>query len=124
MELIKNLGIKDTGKTVGILSYFTIIGWLVAYFAFHREEKTEVGSYQLRQTLLLHIVFMVVMFGLPFILGSIWTSEGIFSLSYFMRLLEIVFFVLWIVGLVGAINSEKKPIPLLGERAQSMFSTI
>jgi len=124
MDFIKNLGIKDTGKAVGIISYFTIIGWLFAYSAFHRDEKTEIGSYQLRQTLLLHIVFMVVMFGLPFILGAFWTSGGIFSLSYFMRLLEIAFFVLWIVGLVGAINSEKKPIPLLGERAQSMFSTI
>jgi hypothetical protein len=124
MELTKKLGIRDTGKTAGILSYFTIIGWLFAYFAFHVNKKTELGSYQLRQTLLLNIVFIVIIFGLPFLLGSIWTAAGILSLSYFLRLLEFAFFVLWIIGLIGAINSEKKPIPILGERAQSMFSTL
>jgi uncharacterized membrane protein len=124
MELIKNLGIKDTGKTAGIISYFTIVGWLFAYFAFHQNKKTDVGSYQLRQTLLLHIVSMAVIFGLPFILGTIWTSDGVFSLSYFMRLLEFAFFVLWILGLIGAINGEKKSIPIVGERAQILFSNI
>jgi hypothetical protein len=124
MELTKKLGIKDAGKVAGILSYFTIIGWLVAYFGFHQNKKTTIGSYQLRQTLLLHIVYMIVLFGLPFLLGSIWTTAGIFSLSYFTRLLVFAFFVLWIIGLIGAINSKKKPIPLLGEKAQRLFSTI
>jgi len=124
MELTEKLGIKDAGKVAGIISYFTIIGWLIAYFGLHQNKKTTIGSYQLRQTLLLHIVYMVVIFGLPFLLGSIWTSAGIFSLSYFTRLLEFAFFVLWVIGLIGAINSEKKPIPLLGERAQILFSSI
>ena len=124
MELIKNLGIKDTGKTAGIIGYFTIVGWLFAYFAFHRNKKTDLGSYQLRQTLLLHIVFMIVIFGLPFILGAIWTSDGVFSLSYFLRLLEFAFFVLWILGLIGAINGEKKSIPIVGGPAQVLFSNI
>jgi uncharacterized membrane protein len=124
MELTEKLGIKDEGKVAGIISYFTIIGWLIAYFGLHQNKKTTIGSYQLRQTLLLHIVYMVVIFGLPFLLGSIWTSAGIFSLSYFTRLLEFAFFVLWVIGLIGAINSEKKPIPLLGERAQILFSSI
>ena len=60
MEITKKLGIRDTGKTAGIISYFTIVGWLFAYFAFHANKKTELGSYQLRQTLLLNIVFMIV----------------------------------------------------------------
>src|ERR1035437_8903043 len=112
MELIKNLGIKDTGKAAGIVSYFTIVGWLFACFAFHRNTKTDLGSYQLRQTLLLHIVFMVFIFGLPFLFGTIWTTAGIFSLSYFLKLLEFVFFILWLAGLIGAINGEKKSIPI------------
>jgi hypothetical protein len=36
------------------------LGWLIAFFAFHQKDKTEPGSYQIRQTLLFHIVFMVV----------------------------------------------------------------
>jgi hypothetical protein len=124
MELTEKLKIKDAGKVAGILSYFTIIGWLIAYFGFHQNKKTAIGSYQLRQTLLLHIVYMVVLFGVPFLFGSIWTADGIFSLSYVTRLLVFAFFVLWIIGLIGAINSAKKPIPFLGERAQILFSTI
>jgi uncharacterized membrane protein len=124
MELIKNLGIKDTGKAAGIVSYFTIVGWFVAYFAFHRSRRTDLGSYQLRQTLLLHILFMVFIFGLPFLFGTFWTAAGVFSLSYFLRLLEFVFFILWLVGLFGAINGEKKSIPIVGEKAQTLFSNI
>jgi uncharacterized membrane protein len=67
---------------------------------------------------------MVVRYGLGFILGAIWLSTGIFSLDYLFRIIEIGFFILWIIGLIGAINGEKKPIPFLGERAQVMFSTI
>ena len=67
---------------------------------------------------------MVVRYGLGFILGAIWLSTGIFSLDYLFRIIEIGFFILWIIGLIGAINGEKKPIPILGERAQVMFSTI
>jgi len=33
-------------------------------------------------------------------------------------------FILWIIGLLGAINGDTKPIPLIGERAQAMFSNI
>ena len=39
MELTKKLGIKDVGKVASILSYFTIIGWLVAYFGFHQKKQ-------------------------------------------------------------------------------------
>lgn len=124
MNLSENLGIKDTGKVAGIVSYFTIIGWLVAYFGLYQNNKTALSSYQLRQTLLLHITYMVIIFGLPFLLGSFWTLDGIFSLAYFTRLLDFAFFVLWIIGLIGAINSEQKPIPLLGERAQVLFSNL
>jgi uncharacterized membrane protein len=124
MELTKRLGIGDSGRAAGIISYFTIIGWFIAYFAFHQGKKTEVGSYQLRQTLLLHIVFMVVRISIPFIFGTFWVASGIFSLPYLLRLIEFVFFILWIIGLIGAINSERKPIPFIGERAQSIFSNI
>ena len=47
---------EDSGKTAGIVSYFWIIGWLIAYFGMHQNNKTSLGSYQLRQTLLLHII--------------------------------------------------------------------
>jgi uncharacterized membrane protein len=33
-------------------------------------------------------------------------------------------FILWLIGFLGAVNGEKKPIPLIGEKAQTMFSGI
>lgn len=124
MELTKKLGISDTGRAAGITSYFTIIGWFISYFAFHKGKKTSIGSYQLRQTLLLHIIFLAVRICVPFILGAFWVGDGILSLWYLLRLIEFGFFVLWLIGLLGAINSEKKPIPLIGEPAQTMFSSL
>ena len=114
----------DNGKTASIISYFTIIGWLIAYFGMHQNNKTSLGSYQLRQTLLLHLIYMIVRYGLSFILVTVWLSTGVFSLYYLLRLIELVFFVLWIIGFIGAINGEKKPIPILGDYAQSIFSSI
>lgn len=124
MDISEKLGIKDAGKVAGIISYFTIIGWLVAYFGLYQNNRAALSSYQLRQTLLLHIVYMIVILGLPFLLGAFWNLDGIFSLAYFTRLLDFAFFVLWIVGLIGAINSEQKPIPILGQRAQFLFSNL
>jgi uncharacterized membrane protein len=124
MEPVNNFGTQDNGKTAGIISYFTIIGWLIAYFAFHQNNKTSLGSYQLRQTLLFYIAFMVVRLGLSIILGAMWLSTGFISLYSLLRLVDFAFFILWVIGFIGAVQGEKKEIPLLGDRAQTMFPSI
>ncbi len=118
--------VTDNGKTAGIISYFTIIGWLIAYFGFYQNNKTSLGSYQLRQTLLFHLAYMVIRYGLSFILGIVWLSGsgGIFSLYYLLKLVDLAFFILWIIGFIGAVQGEKKEIPVLGGPAQNIFSSI
>lgn len=115
---------QDNGKIAGIVSYFSIIGWLIAYFALYPNNKTSLASCQLRQTLLFHIISMVLRFGLGVILTAVWFSTGVFSVYSLMRGLYLVLFVLWIIGLIGAINGEKKEIPLIGDWAQNVFSSI
>jgi len=110
----------DDGKTVSIVSYFTIIGWLIAYFAMHKDKKTDLGSYQLRQTLFLHLIYLVL-FILSNILITITLSA---TIAFVFYALYLVLFVLWIIGFIGAVNGQKKPIPLIGERAQSIFPQI
>ena len=124
METNNNITTADNGKTAAIISYLTIIGWLIAYFAMHKDNKTELGSYQLRQTLLLNIAAIVLGWGLGFVLGILIVSTGIFALIYISYVLQLAIFVIWIVGLIGAINGEKKPMPLIGEKAQTMFPSI
>lgn len=125
MEPINNPVVQDNGKTVGIISYCTFIGWLVAYFGFHQNNKTSLGSYQLRQTLLLYIVAFVFWIVLDFALAGLWLDGGGFYFLYWiLKLVQLGFFVLWLIGLLGAINGQEKPIPVIGAMAQKMFSGI
>ena len=124
METNNNITTTDNGKTAAIISYFTIIGWLIAYFAMHKDNKTELGSYQLRQTLLLNIAAIVLGWGLGFVLGILIVSTGIYALIYISYIVQLAIFIIWIIGLIGAINGEKKPMPIIGEKAQTMFPSI
>lgn len=119
-----NVITTDNGKTASIISYFTIIGWLIAYFGMHKDNRTELGSYQLRQTLLLNITAIVLGWGLGFILGLLIATTGIFSLMYISYIVQLAIFIIWIIGLIGAINGQKKPMPIIGEKAQTMFASI
>jgi uncharacterized membrane protein len=117
-------GICDDGKTAGLLSYFFIVGWSTAFFAFHKNEKTSLSSYHLRQTLLLYISYVLVRYGTGCFFGAIGLPTGLFSSNYFVVPVNLGFIALWVTGLTGAIKGEKKPIPVFGEQAQIMFSII
>ena len=114
----------DDGKAAGIVSYFFIIGWLIAYFALHHKNKTGLGSYQLRQTLLFHIISTVVVAALDIIFFYLLFSPDYWVASALNWLTRTSIIVLWVLGFLGAINGEKKPIPLIGDKAQTMFSGI
>jgi len=108
----------DNGKTVAILSYLTVVGWLVA-FVMHHSNKTALGAFHLRQTLMLFLaatagyVAVAILAFIPF-LG--WLLSGLLWISIALGGL-----VLWILGLITAINGEQKPMPAIGEQAQELF---
>lgn len=108
----------DNGKTTAIVSYITIIGWLIAYFGMHQSKKTSLGSYHLRQTLLL-ILCGVGYWILTFVVTMVVPLLGLIFLIGWLG-----FLVLWIIGLIAAINGEEKPMPLIGEKAQELFKGI
>ena len=99
-------------KTSGIVSYLTIIGWIVVIAT--RKEKTEYTSFHLRQMLGLAITGLVlsIIGVIPFIGWLISIAGTIFIV------------VLWIIGLLGALNGEKKLVPILGEKYQEWFNSI
>jgi uncharacterized membrane protein len=107
----------DNGKTVALLSYITIIGWIVA-FVMNNNQKTALGSYHLRQTIMLFVtglclyIIQLVLLFVPFIGWLI---------GLLMILVYIGLAVLWLVGLIAAVNGEMKPMPLIGEKAQQIF---
>lgn len=120
----QNFSSTDDGKAAAIVSYFGIIGWLIAYFALYKDKETELARYQLRQTLLFAIVSTVLYILLSIILVPIIITSGVTAFAYVINILWIALFILWLIGLIGAIQGQKKPIPFIGEKAQSMFSSI
>jgi len=108
----------DNGKTTAIVAYITIIGWLIAYFSMHQNNKTSLGSYHLRQTLLLFIcsiIYQIIVMVVTMAVPAVGTILSIASLA---------FLVLWVIGLIAAVNGQEKPMPLIGEKAQELFKNI
>ena len=106
---------SDNGKTIGIVSYLWIIGWVIA-LVMHNGNKTEHGAFHVRQSLGLMLLWVGVTI-INFVLGmaGITFVGWIFSLAIF---------VLWLLGFIGAIQGEKKPIPALGAQFQEWFKGV
>ena len=98
-------------RTVAILSYITLLGFIIA-IVMHNGKKTKIGSYHLRQVLGLFITGFVCfpLFIIPFLNLLL------------IPLLFIGFFILWIFGILAAVNGQEKPIPVLGAYYQKWFA--
>lgn len=100
-------------KTVAIIAYITIIGFIVA-IVIHMNKKTKLGAYHLRQ--MLGLVLCGIANGVLVVIPIIgWIAAPI---------IWIALFVLWIMGLIAAINGQMKPVPVLGEHFQKWFGTV
>lgn len=106
---------SDNGKTVAIVAYLWIIGWIIA-LVMHNSNKSDLGAYHIRQTLGLLILWLAVT-----ILNTILSFAGIGMIGYIFSL---GLFVLWLLGFIGAIQGEKKAVPLVGEQFQQWFKGV
>ncbi len=108
------------GKSIAIISYLTIIGWIIAY-VMHSNNKSQLGAFHLRQSLFLMLtgfttaIAQSLFFFIP-LLG--WL------ISILLYLVLLGLFVLWIIGLIAAINGEEKKVPILGDKAQQLLKGI
>lgn len=109
-------------RTVGIVSYITLIGFIIALVLYGQPgKKTAFNSFHLRQNLGLLVLSFVVFFGLS-ILGFIPVVNLLVFVLY--PVCTIGFFVLWIIGLLGAVNGETKPVPVVGLKIQEFFKNV
>ncbi len=106
---------SDNGKTVGIIAYLWLIGWVIALIM-HNDKKTELGAFHVRQALGLMILWIIVSI-INFVLGI----AGIPFVGYIFSLGLLV---LWILAFIGAIQGEKKLLPVLGAQFQDWFKGI
>lgn len=93
-------------KVTGIVSYITIVGWVVAFLAGDKEG----AKFHLNQALVIELASLINGYILSMILGFIPFIGSLVSL-----VISIGLFVLWILGLVAAIKEEEKEIPVLGQ---------
>jgi len=103
-------------KTVAILSYITLIGFIAAIIM-HGSKKTQLGAFHLRQTLGLFLTAIA--------LGICQIPIMIIPILGFLCALAAwaCLVVFWVMGLLSAIKGETKPMPLLGPLYQKWFGS-
>ena len=100
------------GKNIAIISYFTIIGAIIALFM-NADKKNPFASFHIRQTLGIFLSFFLIGYFIGYF--DSWTISSAFYLFYF---------ILWIYGFMGALQGQMKPIPILGEQFQKIFKNV
>ena len=103
-------------KTLSIVSYITLIGWLIAYFS-GKEQADSLLKYHLRQSLGLLItgcIFNVVCA----VLIAIIPSLG------FLSYVGYAFFAIMVFGIINASNEVQRPLPVIGKLFEGQFAFI
>ncbi|MDD7916012.1 hypothetical protein [Polaribacter ponticola] len=99
----------NEGKTAAIISHFWIIGLIIA-FIMNMSKKNYFSSFYIRQ--------MIGLNALQFLNGWIVYK---FLGGTAGWIVGVLLFVLWIISLFGAIKSEEKLVPVVGEQFQNWF---
>lgn len=104
-------------KTMAIVAYLTIIGWIVAYLSYKNStQKSSLVKYHLGQALGVFLVSLVLSI-LSAVILAIIPSLGI--ISYIISLISLV---LILLGIVTASNEVERPIPLVGSMFEGKFN--
>ena len=110
---------SDPGRIVAILSYVTLLGLIIA-FIMHGDEKnkSELGAFHLRQAVGIYISFVTL--GVAQILFVFIPILG-WMMNVAITIAIVGLFVFWILGLITAVNGEKKVVPFVGEYYQNLL---
>lgn len=104
-------------KTTGIVSYLTWVGLLIAFLT--RKEKTEYTSFHLRQSLgitVFSFAIGIIVYILSAVLGNLGGMMG--------WALYVLVIIMWVIGFIGAVQGEKKLVPVLGDKFQEWFKGV
>ncbi|MBO2545699.1 hypothetical protein J0871_14850 [Salegentibacter sp. BDJ18] len=104
---------KTEDKSIGIIAYLTLIG-LVAAFIMNKDKNNEFATYHIKQSLGLCLVgFAIFIVGLIPVLGWVASFAG-----------SLCLLVLWIMGLLNAVNGKQEPVPVLGSKFETWFKNM
>lgn len=106
-----------SNKTLSVISYLTIFGWLYAYVK-GKEQADNLLNHHLRQYL--GLFFLALVFNIVVTI-VVRTLPGTGFLFY---LCGILLMTLWGFGLLNAVNGAEKSIPLVGKFFENKFAFI
>ncbi len=103
-------------KNLAIINYITIFGWLYVYIT-TKGTADKLVKYHQRQFLGLFIISVLFSVALN-VVAMIVPALAILSF------VSLAFVILWIFGLINAINGVEKPIPVVGGMFENKFAFI
>jgi uncharacterized membrane protein len=118
MEIVEDN--RSFDKTLGIVAYMTLIGWVVALVLNNEKKGAEkqFAAFHLRHMLGLMIVAFctwIIQVPLAFIPIIGWLVSFLLSVGLLA---------LWIVCVIGAASGEKKEIPVFSGMVASLFKDL
>lgn len=113
---MENSNTVEEGKTMAIVSYIFFIGLIIAFIV-NNDKKNSFTAYHIRQSLGIYLLWIATR--LAFTLLSIVIYIPMLSWLIYISMLVLV-----VLGLVAAVQGEKKPVPLVGEKFQEWFKSI
>jgi uncharacterized membrane protein len=105
-------------RTISIISYLTLIGWLIAYLEYTKGKNSSLAKFHLEQSLGLGILVIAS--------NSIITVtlyyNSLFSLMVLVN--NMVLFILWLAGIISAYYGVRIPLPIIGFIFKNKFRFI
>ena len=109
----KTTTVNEEAKKIAIISYFTIIGLVIALIM-NNDKKIDFANYHIRQSVGLCVTGLALgIIGVIPILGWLINIVGVFVLLY-----------MWVVSLMNVVNEKQTPAPILGKKYEDWFKGI
>ena len=108
---MRNQHIKDSKKTA-IISYIPVIGLLISFYL-NKNKQNYFASFHIRQSIGLNILYFI----------NNWIVYSYFGITA-GNIGKVGVLVLFILGIIGAVQEQQKLVPLLGEKFQEWFKNI
>lgn len=103
----------EDGKNIAAIAYITLIGLIIA-FVQNNEKKNAFAVYHIRQSLGIIVTgFALGVVGIIPVLGWLVLIFGSMGLV-----------VLWVIGLMNALNGKMAPVPVLGKKYNQWFAGV
>ena len=97
-------------RITGVISYLTIIGWIVAYIL----GKMEEAKFHMNQALVLGIFTILFNAVLGIVIGVLGAIPLIGFIFKLLEVLNLVPLILVIMGIINALNDVDKELPIIG----------